>query len=257
MTKLVGILNVTPDSFSDGGRWENAQAAHERMHQLFEEGANIIDVGAESTRPGAEAVAIEEEWQRLQPIVEIALSRFDPEQFSFDTRHGIIAEQIVETWSNEVLINDVTGLSDPKMIEVVAARGLRVVVSHLPAAARGSIPAAHTEKQTSPQVVKDELAERINQLEIAGIPRQNMIVDPGIGFGKHPDLNHRLIHFAQETNMPTMIGYSRKRFLGEQRFDPSLNVHMGTLAVQSGAAYLRVHDVAAHRAMLDDHVNNS
>jgi dihydropteroate synthase len=251
MTKLVGILNVTPDSFSDGGQWNNPEVLEARMQQLFDEGADIIDVGGESTRPGATPVAIEEEQERLKPVLDIAKNSFEPWQFSFDTRHGKIAEWIVHEWSNGVLINDVTGLSDPAMVNIVNQRKLKVVVGHLPAPARGNIAAAHQEKITDISVVKAELAKKVARLVGQGLTRRQIILDPGIGFGKHPNLNHQLITFAAETELPVMVGYSRKRFLGEEnRNNPEFNAALGQKAVVSGAAYLRVHDVAAHKVMM-------
>ncbi len=251
MTKLVGILNITPDSFSDGGDWNNPEQAAARVDQLFLEGADIVDIGAESTRPGAQEVSIEDEWARLNPLLKKLRKTHDPARFSIDTRHGEIAQRVVHTWSSNILINDVTGLSDRRMIEVVSLNGLRVVLSHLPFVASGSLARAHQEKMTSQEAVYNELMLQYEKLHKWGVDQDKLILDPGIGFGKSPELNQELIHFGSMTELPVMIGYSRKRFLGERRFDPDFNVSLGRLAIASGASYLRVHDVAAHHELLN------
>lgn len=251
MTKIVGILNVTPDSFSDGGQWNQPEAAVQRVKQLFDEGADIIDIGAESTRPGATAVTAEYEWQRLEPIIQQLRKICAPDHFSFDTRHGETAKRIASVWSPDVIINDVTGLSEPQMVEAVALYGLRVVVGHLPAAARGDIARAHQQKMTNEHEIKQELMERVETLMQMGINKQNIILDPGIGFGKTPELNHKLVAFAALVpDFPVMIGYSRKRFIGEYRLDPQVNAALGKKAVAAGTAYLRVHDVAIHKDLV-------
>lgn len=253
MTKIVGILNVTPDSFSDGGYWNSPERAEERVATLFSDGADMIDIGAESTKPGVKPVTPEQEWQRLEPVLCRLKDQYDPSMFSIDTRHGEIASRAVDTWSKDLMINDVTMFNDPKMVEVVAAHGLRAVVSHLPPIAKGDLDLAHKEKINSEGEVLNDLLDRISELEELGVKRDKMIIDPGIGFGKTPELNRKLVSFARLTTMPVMIGYSRKRFLGEfHRFAAAPNIELGRIAVVSGAAYLRVHDVAAHRHMLND-----
>lgn len=251
MTKIVGILNVTPDSFSDGGAWNSVDAAVTRTEQLFREGADIIDIGAESTRPGAESISSEEEWRRLQPIVEQLKVAYEPSKFSIDTRHSEVIKRVIDTWSPEIILNDVTGLRDIAMRNVALEYDVTAIVSHLPTSAQGDIEQAHQHKVSDVSIVKRELDDHINQLTAAGIDMQKLIVDPGIGFGKTATLNRELVSFAEVMpDFPIMIGYSRKRFIGEQRFMPGANVALGRLAVLSGAAYLRVHDVAAHYALV-------
>ncbi len=250
MTELVGILNVTPDSFSDGGTWNESSAAIGRAKTLLAEGAAYVDIGAESTRPGAEPLRPDEEWRRLEPVLGgLAASGL---RFSIDTYHPQTVER-GKALFDDFIVNDVTGLHDPAMQAAVARFGLRCIASHLPAAAHGDIQAAHKKEQhvTTEQQVVDELGEKIELLVTRGIRRANIIVDPGIGFGKTPELNVRLLEFAKHfPQHETMIGYSRKRFLGEQRMELAPNLAAGRVAVASGAAYLRVHDVAGHKQLL-------
>lgn len=247
MAKIVGIVNVTPDSFSDGGLYTEAGSVAERVQTLFREGAHMIDIGAESTRPGADKVPVENEWERLEPVIERLKPLYSPRQFSVDTRHAEVARRALELWSDEITINDVTGLHDMEMQSVVARHGCPVVVSHLPAVARGEVGKAHKERIDSPEQVSDELLERIADIQRSGVHRDQIIADPGIGFGKTAQLNHRLVRFAEVLpDFPVMIGYSRKRFIGEDRFEASANVRLGKIAAQAGASYLRVHDVVAH-----------
>lgn len=250
MTEIVGILNITPDSFSDGGTYSDPPRALERAHELFEQGADMIDIGAESTRPGADSVAIDDEWRRLAPVLNAVSDVFSPEQFMIDTRHGEIARRAIESWSHDLTLNDVTGLSDPEMARTAAQYGARIILGHLPAEAHGDIKRAHTVRMTDPWKVKHELHGRAQNVQQEGIDWRNIVLDPGIGFGKNPHLNRQLVEFAGITNWPVMIGYSRKRFLGSGRLDPAENIEQGERAVKSGAAYLRVHDVREHRQLL-------
>lgn len=253
MTEIVGILNLTEDSFSDGGQFNTVAKAQKRVDQLFEQGADMIDIGAESTRPGAEEVAVLDEWNRLEPVIKNLRKNYPPEKFSIDTRHSEIVERVVDLWSPELTINDVTGLHDDRMVEVVASSGLKVIVSHIPKDANGDIVRAHEIKMTSPDQVRDELITKYIQIISRGIVWNNIIIDPGIGFGKSPQLNKDLLWFSRlAPNIPVMIGHSRKRFLGARRMQESANVRAGFVAAKAGASYLRVHDVAAHVQMLKD-----
>jgi dihydropteroate synthase len=248
MTQLVGILNITPDSFSDGGQFAGYEAALARVEQLFEDGASLVDIGAESTRPGAEPLSPEEEWDRLAPILTELLEVY-PESLSVDTYHPETAEQALIM--GDVIINDVTGMNNPKMREVIVKHYARCIISHLPGR---DIQAAHEGKLiASKQQVIDELLARAAQLEALGLGKKQIILDPGIGFGKTPALNHELLSVAADMpDYPVMIGYSRKRFLGEDRMELAPNLRAGKIAIASGAAYLRVHDVAGHQQLLEN-----
>lgn len=242
MTQLVGILNITPDSFSDGGHFFAPAAAIKQAKKLFNDGAALVDVGAESTRPGATAVSPQEEWDRLKTVLP-ELVRLFPGKISLDTRHPETAEKALQL--GDVIINDVTGMNNPGMVDVVARHKARCIVSHLPGA---DIQLAHSQKPVdSQQAIIDDLTKKVARLTNKGVPASNIIVDPGIGFGKTPELNQKLLRFAAA--MPgykVMVGYSRKRFLGEHRMDLQPNLAAGKIAIASGAAYIRVHDVAGH-----------
>lgn len=242
MVQLVGILNITPDSFSDGGLYDAPEIALKRADQLFADGADLIDVGAESTRPGATPLTPAEEWQRLQPVLPELLQRY-PDRLSLDTYHPETAERALRL--GKLVINDITGLQNPAMREVVLRHAARCIVSQLP---RADAQAAHAgELLSDMQPVIDDLLHTHTWLVEHGLPPENIILDPGIGFGKTPELNRKLLGIAAELpGYIVMVGYSRKRFLGEQRMELAPNLAAADIAVAAGTAYLRVHDVAGH-----------
>jgi dihydropteroate synthase len=246
MTRLVGILNVTPDSFSDGGLFNEPAAALAQADKLFKDGATLVDVGAESTRPGAQSLTTEVEWQRLSQILQRLIERY-PEHISVDTYHPETAEKALGL--GDVIINNVNGMQDPTMVELVAAQRARCIISHM------AVPdpqAAHSGVLIDDmQVIVDDLLTKAAELQRKGLPEGHIILDPGIGFGKTEALNRKLLRFAEAVpGYPVMIGYSRKRFLGEHRMELETNLEAGRIAVESGAAYLRVHDVAGHRQLV-------
>lgn len=259
MAELVGIVNLTPDSFSDGGSFYapyfRPELAVAYAEKLFEDGAAFVDIGAESTAPGAPEIDTVTEWWRLQRVVEPLAARY-PGQVSVDTRHHEVARKALEV-SGEIIINDVTGLNDPRMLDVVAEYGARCIVSHMHGT---DIQAIHDKKHTkidNPEVVIHDLEGKRALLEDAGLDRSKIILDPGIGFGKTGFTNIELLSVAERLPGAVMIGASRKRFLdpgftreGEDRkkdLGPSLRA--AEVAVRSGAKYLRVHDVSGHRQL--------
>ena len=248
MVELVGILNVTPDSFSDGGNFLDPADALAQAEKLFKDGASWVDVGAESTRPGAIPLTPAQEWQRLEAVLPALLVRY-PGKISLDTHHPQTAERALAL--GDVIINDVTGMNNPAMVEVVARHKAQCIVSHLPGL---DIQLAHQQKQISDvQQVKDDLLAKLALLGDRGVPLGNIILDPGIGFGKTLQLNLKLLRFAAFVpGHKVMVGYSRKRFLGEHRMEPGPNLEAARIAIAAGAAYLRVHDVAAHKQLLDE-----
>ncbi|HUC87996.1 MAG TPA: dihydropteroate synthase [Candidatus Binatia bacterium] len=246
MTELVGILNVTPDSFSDGGQFNKPLKAIARAKQLLADGASFIDVGAESTRPNASTLTPAEEWQRLEPVLT-ALIAFYPGKISLDSYHP---ETIYKAFKiGPVIVNDVIGMNNPAIVELVAKLKPTVIISQLPGS---DIQAAHRLMPvTSPEQVKTDLLAKAKLLESHGLTRAQIILDPGIGFGKTPEVNRLLLGFAELVpDYNVMIGYSRKRFLGEQRMELAPNLAAARLAIMAGARYLRVHDVAGHKAAL-------
>lgn len=252
-TELVGILNITPDSFSDGDRYSQSDQAAARVQELFNQGASLVDIGAESTRPGATPLTPEEEFARLEPVLD-SLHVYNG-QISIDTYHPETVRQVARRIGN-FIINDVTGFNSPEMIEVAAYLGLRCIVSHLPANFGQDIQTAHKMKPVANVWrVKEELVGRRRAMIQAGISPGSIILDPGIGFGKQMDLNRQLLRFAEQVrDADVMIGYSNKRFLYPDRNydDPEPNLVAGRIAIESGAKYLRVHDVVAHRQLLDE-----
>lgn len=248
---MVGILNVTPDSFSDGGKFLKPDRAIAQARQLIADGASIIDIGAESTNPWSSPLSPAEEWLRLMPVVEPLVEQFG-NKISIDTYHP---ETAVRALSSGVsMINDVTMFRDPGMIKMAKEfkDKARYIVSHLSPKSI-SIAAAHLAPQTTTvEEVKQELLAKRDELIAVGVPPENIILDPGIGFGKTMELNKRLLTFAKEVpGIDVMIGYSRKRFLGDKRMELSPNIEAGKVAIKSGARYLRVHDIAGHRKIID------
>ena len=245
MSQLVGIINLTPDSFSDGGVYADAATALSRVAQLFRDGAAIVDIGAESTRPGADPLTTDEERARLEPILPTLMEQYEG-QLSLDTYHPETADWALGLGS--IIINDVTGMRNPRMIEVISRHGAQCIVSHLPTDDVQS--AHHGEPISDMQVVIDDLLATESLLRAEGLDAEDIILDPGIGFGKTPELNRELLEFARYVpDKSVMIGYSRKRFLGEDRMELAPNLAAGRIALAAGASYLRVHDVAGHQAL--------
>jgi dihydropteroate synthase len=247
MVKLVGILNITPDSFSDGDLFLDPELAVRHAEKLFADGASLVDIGAESTRPGAIPITPEEEWRRLKFVLEWFSSLY-PGRLSIDTYHPETAERALAM--RDFVINDVTGMSHPKLVDVIIEHQARCVIGHLPGT---DIQAVHNGKPIdSIQQVVDELLAKATLLEKRHLSRGKIILDPGIGFGKTPRLNRQLLEFAKQVpNYQVMIGYSRKRFLGDKRMELTTNLEAGRIAIAAGTAFLRVHDVAGHRQLLD------
>lgn len=246
----MGIVNVTPDSFSDGGRFLAADAAAAQARRLAAEGAAFVDVGGESTRPGADPASIEEELARVVPVLERLAGL--PAAISIDTAKPTVAARALELGAT--LVNDVTALGAPGMIELLADRRADVCLMHMQGTPRTM--------QADPRyddVLADVaawLAERVETAVEGGIDRGRISVDPGIGFGKTPAHNLALIlgvpAIERACGAPVVLGLSRKGFLGSILGDPAADRLAATLAADlaaadAGAWMLRVHDVAPHR----------
>lgn len=247
--RVMGIVNVTPDSFSDGGAHFDAGAAIAHGLALAAEGADILDVGGESTRPGAQAVSVEEELRRTIPVVE-ALSRQLAIPVGIDTSKPEVMRAAVAAGAG--MINDVFALRREGALDAAAALGVPVVLMHMQGEPRGM--QANPEYDDVVGEVHRFLAERVFAAEMAGIPRKRIVVDPGFGFGKTREHNLQLLAQLQrftELGVPVLAGLSRKRTIGELtgRDDPRARVHGSVaahlVAAQRGAMLLRVHDVAA------------
>lgn len=254
-TRIMGIVNVTPDSFSDGGLFFQADVAAAHAHKLVQEGAEFADIGAESTRPGSLEVPLEEEQRRILPVLE-RLSGLNA-AISVDTRKAGVMREAVKAGAH--IVNDVSALThDPQALETVAALACPVILMH----ARGD-PRTMQQNPVYDDVlleVYDYLSGRIAAAEQAGIPRDRIIADPGIGFGKTLDHNLALLAglgIFHGLGVPILLGASRKRIIGSLigRSDPAQRLP-GSLAVAltgaaQGVQILRVHDVAETRQMLD------
>ena len=276
----MGVLNITPDSFSDGGRWPTPERAVERALEMVEQGADLLDLGAESTRPGggvyghgAREVSADEEWSRLRPVLERLRDTVDI-PLSIDTRKGEVARRALDIGAD--LINDVGGLGDRELLAAVARAGCPVVIMH----SRGEIGSMQREIRFDDVVreVRAELAERGAAALAAGIAEEQLIYDPGLGFGKTTAQNLRLLaelDVLAELGRPLLVGASRKSFIAAtassltapgkptKKPPPPPDRRLGGSlaavdAARHGAAIVRVHDVAEtvqfltlRRAILD------
>ena len=242
---IMGILNVTPNSFSDGGLFSHAQAALAHAREMAEAGADIIDIGAESTRPGFAPISMDEEWARLEaPLAAVLRENIAP--VSVDTTKAEIARRAVALGA--AVINDVSGLhGDPALAEVAAESGAALVVMH------------HCAEADPARDIFEDMraffARALARAEAAGVKRGNIILDPGVGFGKTVEQNLIAAMSAaalkQAFALPVLVGLSRKRFIGALTGAPTQQRLAGTLAadlaaLQAGADIFRVHDVAEH-----------
>ena len=259
MARLMGIVNVTPDSFSDGGLFLSSERAVEHARRLVDEGADLLDVGGESTRPGAGAVSAAEELDRVGPVLEGILGAepgLSGAAISIDTSKVAVAETALDIGAE--IVNDVTALrSEPELASLCAARGCGLVLMHM----QGT-PRTMQESPSYDDVVDDVkafLAERIEFATSEGVAEERIWVDPGIGFGKTVEHNLELLWRLGELGelgRPIVIGASRKSFLGKltgrevgERLGGTIASNV--LALLGGADVFRVHDVAELRQALD------
>ncbi len=243
---IMGIVNVTPDSFSDGGRYLKPAAAVARIRELTALGADLIDLGAESTRPGSAHVAADEQLRRLMPVLE-EIGTDTALCISVDTTNAAVAERALAAGAQ--IVNDVTGLSDPAMAGVVAHSGAGLVVMHM----QGT-PATMQRRPVYDDVVRevrDHLAGCCARARAAGVAQDALAIDPGIGFGKAIAHNYELLARLEELGeigRPVLVGVSRKSFLGreldlaaDQRLECGLAAT--AIAVFHGASIVRTHDI--------------
>jgi dihydropteroate synthase len=249
----MGVVNVTPDSFSDGGRFLRAADAVAQARRLVADGADIVDIGGESSRPGADEVSEQEELDRVAPVLE-AISRDVDVPISIDTYKPRVAAECLALGAS--IVNDITGLADPEMVGVAAEAGAGVVIMHM----RGKPKTMQRDVHYDDLVgeIGAFLSERAARARDAGI--EEIVIDPGIGFGKTAAHNFELLRRLDELGslgLPILVGPSRKSFLGslpsglppDERLEGTLAAV--AVAVMNGASIVRVHDVAETRRVLE------
>ncbi|WP_208026085.1 dihydropteroate synthase [Amycolatopsis acidicola] len=250
----MGVLNVTPDSFSDGGRYFDLDAALAHAHEMWERGADVIDVGGESTRPGAARVDAQTEIDRVLPVVSALAS--DGLCLSVDTTRAAVAEAALDAGAK--IINDVSGgLADPAMAKVAASTGVPWVLMHWRGHSKDMNALASYENVVAD--VRAELTERVDAALAAGVAESSIVIDPGLGFAKRAEHDWALLHGLGEfvgMGFPVLVGASRKRFLGrllaDENGDPRppsgrevATAAVSVLAAANGAWGVRVHSVGA------------
>ena len=250
-TKIVGILNVTPDSFSDGGLYNEPQIAIKKLVELFEDGADMVDIGAESTRPNSVAVSSEEQIKRLKPVLEFIQKEFNGKlPISVDTRSSDVADFALNLGVN--IINDVSGAEyDPKILNVVSKYNAGIILQH----SKGT-PNSEPVYTNLIDEIFSGLKNKVDYAKEAGI--NNIIIDPGIGFGKSRLDNLKILDSIDDfygLNCPVMIGISRKRILGIPTSEISLKDAL-TLAysyplIEKKVDFLRVHNVKMHKTFIN------
>jgi dihydropteroate synthase len=246
-TLVMGILNVTPDSFSDGGRFLDRATAVAHAIRMVDDGADFLDVGGESTRPGSTPVSADEELERVHPVIERLAQLHPAVPISIDTRKASVAAEGLD--AGATIVNDVSGGADPAMFDVVRDREAAVVLMHMQGDPTTMQEAPHYDDVVGE--VHEYLRQRIEAAELAGIDPERIAIDPGIGFGKDLDHNLELMHGVDallDLGRPVLVGPSRKKFIGtildlpeEERVEGTVGAVVWMVA--RGAHLVRVHDV--------------
>lgn len=254
-TKIAGILNITQNSVSDGGMYFNTENACEHLIELINDGADIIDIGAESTKPFSSAVSAEEQLNRLLPVLTFAGEKNINVPISIDTRSSLVAEECIKAGAK--IINDVSGLEyDEKMAKTVAKYGVKIIIQHTKGTPENMQVSPHYESLMDETY--SDLKKRIDYAVSCGIAVENIIVDPGIGFGKTREDNFEIIRRVEELyglGCPVMLGVSRKSLLNMADKDnltkDIFTVALNALAVERKVDYIRVHNVKLHKELLN------
>ena len=254
-TKIAGILNITQNSFSDGGMYFNTEKACEHLIELINDGADIIDIGAESTKPFSSAVSAEEQLNRLLPVLNFAGEKNINVPISIDTRSSLVAEECIKAGAK--IINDVSGLEyDEKMAKTVAKYGVKIIIQHTKGTPENMQVSPHYDSVMDE--IYSDLKKRIDYAVSCGIAVENIIVDPGIGFGKTREDNFEIIRRVEELyglGCPVMLGVSRKSLLNMADKDnltkDIFTVALNALAVERKVDYIRVHNVKLHKELLN------
>ncbi|AMA65174.1 Dihydropteroate synthase [Candidatus Arsenophonus lipoptenae] len=264
---VMGILNITPDSFSDGGLYNCYDYAVKHASSMIKDGASIIDIGGESTRPGAHKVSLQQELERVIPIIKAVTKNFDV-LVSVDTSKAIVMEEAYKAGVH--IINDIRSLHEPGALEVASKTGLPICIMHMLGSQK--IMQKNINYKNIVSEVKKQLLNEINRCEINGIKKNRLIIDPGFGFGKNLNHNYQLLAKLHEFNslgVPLLVGMSRKSMIGELLNVPTNNRLVGSIscaviAAMKGAQIIRVHDVKetvqamkiVHEILLIKEMNN-
>lgn len=252
--KIVGILNVTDDSFYDGGIYTSLDKAVKQAIKMQEDGASIIEIGGESTRPFSEPVSLKQELSRVLPVIE-ALAGKITIPLAIDTLKPEVAKEACQR--GVTLINDVAGFRDPKMVAVAADFSTKICLMHMLGSPKTMQVDPHYPRGVTVEV-SEWLFQKAEKLIQSGVRPENIILDPGIGFGKTVADNYKIIqnlHLIKEKGFPILLGISRKSFMGKTVNKPPQEllvptIALNTAAVLAGVEYLRVHDVAEHKCAL-------
>ena len=262
-TLIMGVLNLTPDSFYDGGKYNSIDVCLKKIDEMLSEGADIIDIGGESTRPGSESITVDDELNRVIPVLKQSLKRFDT-IFSIDTTKSAVAEEALNLGVS--VVNDISGLRfDKEIARVVAKHNAGIVLMHTPS--RPNKMQEQTNYDSIIEDIKNSLSESIDYAVKYGVDFESIILDPGIGFGKTTNQNLEIINKLSDfldLKRPVLIGTSRKSFIGnllsdispEQRLSGTLS--SVTASILNGASIVRVHDVKEikHAATIADAIIN-
>lgn len=249
-TKLVGILNLTTNSFSDGGMYNDFEKAKEHLLELISDGADIIDIGAESTKPYSSPVSPKEQLEKLLPIIDFAKNKTT---ISIDTRSAIVAEECINAGAN--IINDVSGFDyDEKMVDVIAKHNIPIIIQH----SQGT-PETMQNSPHYNNLIEDIFLNLKKKIDFAHSKNiKNIIIDPGIGFGKTKEDNFKIIKRIEEfqsLNCPIMLGISRKSLLDMPNADnlakDIYTTAINALAIERNVDYIRVHNIKMHRKLID------
>jgi dihydropteroate synthase len=243
-TKIVGILNITDNSFSDGGLYNDFESAKKHLLEMISDGADIVDIGAESTKPYSSPVSPKVQLEKLLPIVDFAKNKI---RISIDTRSALVAEECIKSGAH--IINDVSGFDyDEKMSDVIAKYNVPVIIQHSKGTPENMQNSPHYDDVV--EEIYFSLKEKIDFAHSKGI--ENIITDVGIGFGKTQENNFELIKRIEEfkgLGYPIMLGISRKSFLKSQ--DDAYTLAINALAIERNVDYIRVHNVKAHKQLVD------
>ncbi|MCK5729113.1 MAG: dihydropteroate synthase [Methylococcales bacterium] len=254
---IMGILNVTPDSFSDGGRYDHADKALEQAQKMILEGADIIDIGGESTRPNSISVSSGEQIARVIPIIKAIRQQLSESiQISIDTTLGTVAKAALE--AGATMINDISGGRDPELLKATAKANCPIVLMHMQGTPQTMQDNPHYDEVI--HEILSSLTHSVNQALAAGVKKENISIDPGIGFGKRKQDNFELLKHLDQfvaTSFSVLLGTSRKRFMGDvcNVTEPSELIAATTattaLGVMAGVTIFRVHDVKENRQALE------